>query len=268
MNFRYTIHEIAELLGISTDAIRLYEKEGLVTPVRDPQNGYRYYDKSQIQRIMGIYLYRQLDVSLSEIRHLFCMSSFSDVSSSFSDFITDNEKKMEYLKNQTEKLRFMKQHIDNLNQGIGTYTIQELPKLYILYHQDSDSLRYFDMKDILTSPVFSYGNFCYTLKADTTHKYYSDSLQFLIREPMMELSPWHANAASLPQKESCQCLYTVARSPASDELHWNLDGLFAYADAHHYHYSSNAYAFYVFSLIPEDTVVDFYEIYLPITEDD
>ena len=52
---RYTIHEIAKLLGISTDAIRLYEKEGLVTPVHDPQNGYRYYETLDIQRIMGIY---------------------------------------------------------------------------------------------------------------------------------------------------------------------------------------------------------------------
>ena len=31
---QYTIHEVAALLNISTDAIRLYEKEGLVTPTR------------------------------------------------------------------------------------------------------------------------------------------------------------------------------------------------------------------------------------------
>ena len=32
---RYSIHSVAELLGISADAIRLYEKEGLVSPMRD-----------------------------------------------------------------------------------------------------------------------------------------------------------------------------------------------------------------------------------------
>ncbi len=32
---RYSIHSVAELLGISADAIRLYEKEGLVKPLRD-----------------------------------------------------------------------------------------------------------------------------------------------------------------------------------------------------------------------------------------
>ena len=53
---QYTIHEVAALLNISTDAIRLYEKEGLVTPTRNPENGYRYYNTEQIHRIMGICL--------------------------------------------------------------------------------------------------------------------------------------------------------------------------------------------------------------------
>ena len=65
---QYTIHEVAALLNISTDAIRLYEKEGLVTPTRNPENGYRYYDTEQIHRIMGICLYRKLNVSIAEIR--------------------------------------------------------------------------------------------------------------------------------------------------------------------------------------------------------
>lgn len=51
---RYSIHSVAELLGISADAIRLYEKEGLVSPMRDESNGYRYYGNEQIHRIMGI----------------------------------------------------------------------------------------------------------------------------------------------------------------------------------------------------------------------
>ena len=58
---RYSIHSVAELLGISADAIRLYEKEGLVKPLRDEKNGYRYYENEQIHKIMGIHLYRQQD---------------------------------------------------------------------------------------------------------------------------------------------------------------------------------------------------------------
>ena len=81
---QYTIHEVAALLNISTDAIRLYEKEGLVTPTRNPENGYRYYDTEQIHRIMGICLYRKLNVSIAEIKRLLAVSTLGDLSESFS----------------------------------------------------------------------------------------------------------------------------------------------------------------------------------------
>ena len=76
---RYSIHSVAELLGISADAIRLYEKEGLVSPMRDESNGYRYYGNEQIHKIMGIYLYRQINVGLSEIKRLFGIDSFEGI---------------------------------------------------------------------------------------------------------------------------------------------------------------------------------------------
>ena len=41
MKRQYTIHEVADLLGISSDAIRLYEKEVLMQVHRNQKNGYR-----------------------------------------------------------------------------------------------------------------------------------------------------------------------------------------------------------------------------------
>lgn len=261
---RYTIHEIAKLLGISADAIRLYEKEGLVTPVHDPQNGYRYYETLDIQRIMGIYLYRQLDVSLAEIKDLLTASSITEVSGSFSSLILNTESEIERLQKKLEKIRFMKQHLENLNQGFHTYHILDLPDLYLLYHQDFSKPLYSNMRDILNSPIFSFGNFCYSLQIDENQTFQSQALQFAIREPMMMLCPWSDKSSSLPKVPGCRCLYTVTSTPIYSELHWNLDGLLAYAKEHNLHCADHAYAFYIFSVIPEDIVMDFYEIYVPL----
>lgn len=94
MEKQYTIHDVAKLLSISTDAIRLYEKEGLVTPLRNPGNGYRYYDFSLMHRIMGIHLYRELDISIQDIRNILTFSSFYEVSDSFSKQIKKMKKKL------------------------------------------------------------------------------------------------------------------------------------------------------------------------------
>ena len=261
---RYTIHEIAKLLGISTDAIRLYEKEGLVTPVHDPQNGYRYYETLDIQRIMGIYLYRQLGVSLAEIKELLSATSLPEVADSFSTLIMNTESEIACLQKKLEKIRFMKQHLENLNQGFHTYRILELPDLYLLYHQDFSKPLYTNMKDILNSSIFSFGNFCYSLKMDETEHFQSQALQFAIREPMMKVCPWSDKRNSLPKVSGCRCLYTVTSTPIYSELCWDLVGLLAYAKESNLHCADYAYAFYIFSIIPEDTVMDFYEIYVPL----
>lgn len=266
MGNRYTINEISKLLGISSDAIRLYEKEGLVTPVRDPQNGYRYYETLEIQRIMGIHLYRQLDVSIAEIRNLMNTNSLSEVSDNFSYLILHTENKIECLQNRLEKLRFMKQHLDNLIEGQIHCSIKELPAIYTLYHQDFSQPLYTNMKDILASPIFSFGNFCYSLEKTEQHQYVSKALQFAVREPMMKVCPWHDKAESLPRIEGCRCLYTVVKAPIYSELHWDLDEMLAYAKENNISCSSHAYAFYVFSIVPKDTVIDYYEVYLPILE--
>lgn len=266
MDKQYTINEVARLLDISTDAIRLYEKEGLVTPLRNPINGYRYYNNSHMQKIMGIHLYRELDMSIADIRKVMTASSFSEVSDSFLEQIQKNEQKLLHLQRQTEKLRFMKQHIDTLNQSIGTYRITDLPACYILYQQDSGPLQYQNTIEVLTSTVFSFGNFRHCLETTDSVHYQASCVQFVIREPMMDLCPWKGDRNNLPREEGKRCLYTVMHFPIKTELCWNFDGLLSYAKEYGYSVSSHAYAFYVYSLDSDDTIVDYYEIYLPIEE--
>ena len=124
---QYTIHEVAALLNISTDAIRLYEKEGLVTPTRNPENGYRYYNTEQIHRIMGICLYRKLHVSIAEIKRLVEVSTLEDISDGFSGFIDSRKKEIARLTLEVEQMSYMKQHLDTLDEGSRTISIQTLP---------------------------------------------------------------------------------------------------------------------------------------------
>ena len=37
------INEVESLIGITKKNIRFYEDQGLITPARDKNNGYRYY---------------------------------------------------------------------------------------------------------------------------------------------------------------------------------------------------------------------------------
>lgn len=261
---RYTIHDVAALLGISTDAIRLYEKEGLVSPLRDPNNGYRYYEFAQIHRILGISLYRQLGVGIAEIRDLLGKSSFEELCDHFDSMIEFNEHKIEQLKQQTEKMRFMKAHLENLKKGCGAYAIRQLPDTYVIYHQEHALLLYKEIKTLFRSPVFSFGNFCYHLQKEEDEKYRSRTLEFMVQKKMLELSPWKYAAEAFPVQKGSKCLYSVKKS--SGHAAWDLRDMEQYAKEHGILCQDSAYAFYVYSMLDEETIQDYYEIYIPFAE--
>lgn len=63
------IGEIADFFGISRKAIRLYEKKGIIKPVKvDAANGYRYYSAEQVQQLNALLELKSLGFSLDEIK--------------------------------------------------------------------------------------------------------------------------------------------------------------------------------------------------------
>lgn len=64
------INEVERIVGITKGNIRFYEKEGLLTPGRNSENGYRDYTKEDAQWLKKIRVLRMLDVPLEEIRRM------------------------------------------------------------------------------------------------------------------------------------------------------------------------------------------------------
>lgn len=64
------INEVEERVGITKRNIRYYEKEGLLSPGRNSENGYRDYADEDVEALKKIKLLRKLDVPLEEIRRM------------------------------------------------------------------------------------------------------------------------------------------------------------------------------------------------------
>lgn len=64
------IKEVEAATGISKQNIRYYERQGLLAPVRNPENDYREYTDEDISRLQKIKLFRKLDMPIEEIRKL------------------------------------------------------------------------------------------------------------------------------------------------------------------------------------------------------
>ena len=64
------INEVEALVGITKKNIRFYEAEGLLTPRRNSENGYRDYGDADVAVLRRIKLLRKLGVPLEEIRQM------------------------------------------------------------------------------------------------------------------------------------------------------------------------------------------------------
>lgn len=65
-----TIGKIAASAQVSTDSIRFYEREGLLSPARKSAAGYRLYTEEALRRLNFIKHAQQCGFSLGEIREL------------------------------------------------------------------------------------------------------------------------------------------------------------------------------------------------------
>lgn len=69
MKDRYTIGEVAELLNMSPQSRRFYDKAGVVVPAyTNPKTGYRYYSYDQIHYIDRVKYLQRFGFTLEDIR--------------------------------------------------------------------------------------------------------------------------------------------------------------------------------------------------------
>jgi len=72
----YTVNKLGRLAGVSSRTLRYYDELGLLTPVRVSSNGYRIYGKEEVDRLQQILFYRELGVSLEEIKKILSSGDF------------------------------------------------------------------------------------------------------------------------------------------------------------------------------------------------
>jgi len=64
------IGEFSKAGKITIKALRFYDEKGLFKPMKVDENGYRYYDISQLETLLKIVEYRKLGFSIKEIKNL------------------------------------------------------------------------------------------------------------------------------------------------------------------------------------------------------
>lgn len=73
---RYTVKQLADLAGVTNRTLRYYDQIGLLHPTSYGENGYRYYGQEAILRLQQILFYRELGLSLEQIKTILSQPDF------------------------------------------------------------------------------------------------------------------------------------------------------------------------------------------------
>ena len=71
-----SVHEVAELTGITARTLHYYDEIGLLKPTKVTEAGYRMYDDKALSRLQNILLFRELEFPLKEIKEILNSPNF------------------------------------------------------------------------------------------------------------------------------------------------------------------------------------------------
>ena len=91
----YTVQKLGRLAGISTRTLRYYDEIGILKPARINSSGYRIYGQQEVDRLQQILFYRELGVSLENIKNIVLSPSFDGVEALKQHHIKLLEKKVQ-----------------------------------------------------------------------------------------------------------------------------------------------------------------------------
>lgn len=140
MERMFTVSQVAALLGLGIDAVRFYEKKGLVHPQINPENRYRMYSLYQIMELLDVSYYRSLGMSISEIRSISEDCDEERLIDLLREKRQETQRKLRYEQQMLKRIEYVEALTRRMQErGQGT-DIVEVPPCCILFEQREDSL--------------------------------------------------------------------------------------------------------------------------------
>jgi DNA-binding transcriptional MerR regulator len=106
----YSVKELAGLAGVSTRTLRYYDEIDLLQPSSMESNGYRQYDTQAVIRLQQILFYKELGLSLKEIKAMLDTPGF-DMVAALESHKSNLESKMERLLEILDTIENTIQHL-------------------------------------------------------------------------------------------------------------------------------------------------------------
>ena len=130
---RLTVKQLAKMSGISARTLHYYDEIGLLSPTRNPENGYRIYEQPAVLRLQQILFLRELGLSLEEIQSALDQPNYDLLSAleQHRKALIQRQRRLEELVNTVDRtILFLKGKIEMENKDLFAGFSEEQQKEY------------------------------------------------------------------------------------------------------------------------------------------
>lgn len=138
IRMHYTISEMSKLLGVTTHMLRYYEKIGVIRPVVNKENGYRYYSVVDTRRFN---LSRQMfsaGVPLEQCVQMMDNMPAEQIQTLLDEKIREREIELERMRISIRYLQEQKEIQRELESRVGRFEVSQHPRMWRLNFSDNE----------------------------------------------------------------------------------------------------------------------------------
>lgn len=137
---KITINDVAQLLRITPETIRFYERKKLITPHRDGDSGYRYFTQADIRKLYDCRIYQSMGFSLAEIMDIFRKASPENLD----EMVDAKEKDLHRIiaedMHALERIQQVRAANDKAEHFYGKFYIMDSPHVLISFHSENGEI--------------------------------------------------------------------------------------------------------------------------------
>lgn len=136
----YKIGEFANLLGVTADTLRHYEKLGIISPLKEDNSSYRYFDDLDCRNILRSRWLRSFDVSMSDTAHLITKGSLHEIRETFANKSTELACEIQRLEGLLAESKRLKVMCDQMEDLLNVCTLEDFPGMYRICQTQKNAL--------------------------------------------------------------------------------------------------------------------------------
>ena len=262
----YLIGDVSRIVGMSRDALRFYEKKGVIRSQKK-ENGYRYFSEDDIYRLMCIVYRRKMNDSLEEIREFVKDDkSVANMREHLKKRVQEEEKEIRRHRQTIARLELTLTDMDRIEECSGRYTLKSFPEAYILDTcQDIyEGLRqWFSMSSEVSGLDMTY---FYNQFSVRNGQLESRGTKLLVYKGLEPFISKQFDLSSYPSTEPVSCIYTIE---SSEELFPDASmaqRMEEWGRSHGLVPEGILYSNNMSSFLGEETNIYYLELYMPVVQ--